>query len=170
MKKNKIKVIFLIIFTCVVSTLFFAGTNAMYRSINYLKGKGSVAKFDFVITPPVNTNLNIDGKINSSGVNNQTQTSYTFSITNTSDVSINYTIRLEFASNLPAGLSISMGGQTYTGDGTKKAFNFNGGTILISSANQTNSHTFTITANFNNLLNDFNANATVHVDASQYNG
>ena len=137
-----------LILLCMVafSTSMLAGLYARYTA----KGRGDdtarVAKFD-VNVEGISENVTVDAS------QGETSGTYTFTVKNDSEVAITYDLVITFEKALPAGVSVSLQGETGIPDGNTVTFS-DVANLAPASADSTRTLTFTLN------LNTFTENAS----------
>ncbi len=101
------------------------------------------------------------------GTKDEMTGTYPFSITSTSEVAVEYTIRVVFEKAPPEGITLTIDdGVGQDTNGETKEFDFAGGKIEANDK-EAKSHTLTITGDPDTLTEDFSDTVSVHVTATQ---
>lgn len=114
--KIVLRLVFVSLLLIIVCCLPFTMTKYSKSSQN--DSNAYVAKFDVSITPSDNKNLSID--LNEG----QTATNYSFTVTNNSEVNVEYDVVVTFKKALPQGISLALDGSNYTSSSSSKVFTF----------------------------------------------
>ncbi len=170
-QRKQLKIVLKYVFVClllmIVCCLPFTMTK--YIQTNQSNSNAYVAKFDISITPSENNNLSID--LNEG----QTASTYSFTVTNNSEVNIDYDIVLTFKQALPQGISLALDGANYTSSSNSKIFTFGNKSLNIAGS-KTHSLLFTITESTYNeyvissgIIENILSGVSVDVNARQAN-
>ncbi len=173
MKNKTSKIFSAVYFACIISCILLSAllvSEVWARYFSEASGNDGarVAKFEVQLKPAESQE---DMKFDGSTHNGDAQELiYNFSVISNSEVTVDYSITVEFANPLPANMSVQIDGQAVQdGDDSKTAFSFEGGTIALNETQR--DHQLKITVIYKNNENviekDFDTSVKVIVHAEQ---
>lgn len=149
----------LLVYLLIAVTLTTGVSFSRYTTSVSGSDSARVARFDVSISGSADS-ISIDGSNSESDLTG----SYTLTVTNNSEVAVEYTITVQTASPLPKGINLTMDSVTKSTDGTAVTYSFSAGTLAPGgSAN----HTLTVEAVLTELMNDVEQDITVSVAVAQ---
>ncbi len=118
-----------------------------------------VAKFDVRMVGNTDE-IHIDGSDSTDDLTG----SYTLTVTNNSEVAVEYSITVLTDTSLPAGIQLTIGNETKNTDGSSTNYSYTGGILR---PGETRNHTLTVTALLDTLAVNVDQAVTVSVTAEQ---
>ncbi len=149
----------LLVYLLIAVTLTTGVSFSRYTTSVSGSDSARVAGFDVSIFGSTDR-IHIDGSNSESDLTG----SYTLTVTNNSEVAVEYTITVQTASPLPKGINLTMDSVTKSTDGTAAAYSFSAGTLAPGGSEN---HTLTVEAVLTELMDNVEQDITVSVAVAQ---
>ncbi len=143
----------------VCSALLTGVTFSSYISSTEGSAEARVAKFEVTMSGNKDQ-IDIDG----SDPTNDLSGEYMLTVTNSSEVAVEYSVVIQTETALPKGITLKLDGTAQTTNGSDTAYTFAGGTLAPEGFQD---HTLTVVAVLDTLQVDVSQNVTVSVIAEQ---
>lgn len=149
----------------VVSAYMLSGVYASFSSAASGTDRANVAKFHVEMTADTTSDtVTLDG---GTAVNNLVQGTYSFSVSGSSEVAVDYDIEIRFTVAPPVGVSFQIDDQTVqSADGSKTSFYFDGCRIAPNDTSA-QAHALKIVSDIDALEEEFSDTVTVCIVAVQ---